>query len=134
MGAPDGQRRASCGFARHALAHDPVRRHAPFRPTRHHQADFGGLLARQEAAEQLAEREVRKAAAEIVDQPVTFSLREHGNDATRIDAPLRNRGLNSGNVVRRGRRDAVDLRNRHLLLRKFSPLRIRSYAATNRLP
>ncbi len=113
MGAADRKRRALPGVPVHALEDNPMRRHGAFGAARHHQADFGGLIVRHESPEQQGELQVRKAAAEIVDQAVAFGLAEHGNHAAGIDPAGGNRRLDPRNVVGRRGGDAVDLCDRH---------------------
>src|SRR5260370_15241826 len=99
MGAADRERRALPAVPFHALEHDPMRRHGAFGTARHHETDLGGLLARQETLEQQAHEQIRKAAAEIIDQAVAFGLLKNGNDAFWIDPPGGNRLLDVRNVI-----------------------------------
>jgi hypothetical protein len=84
---------ASAGVGVAALEYDPMRRHGAFRAARHNEADPGGLFARQKTPEQEAKLQVRKAAAEIVDQAIAFGLAEHADHARGIDPSGGNRRL-----------------------------------------
>ena len=113
MRTADGERGTLAAVAFRTFEHDPVRGHAALGTARHHEADAGDIILRQEAPEQQLQHQRRVAAAEIVHQAVALGLGEDRDDAFGIDPAVGDRGLDAGHVVGGVGGNSVDLGDGH---------------------
>src|SRR5262249_16066259 len=113
VSAADRQSRPFAIGALAALEHDPVRGHAALGAARHDKTDLLGLLHREIALKQKLQRERCKPAAQILAGASPPGLANDPHDGSWIEAARLDSCFNTRHIVRRGRRDALDLGSGH---------------------
>ena len=138
--AADRERGRCTAVALDPLENRPMRRHAAFGAARHHEANLIRLILRDMAREELAERERRVTAGEIVDAAIAFGLSENGDDGAGIDSACVHGRFDPAHIIRRGGGNSMNSCDGHVetfssnarAVRNAAPSRDRARASRRR--